>query len=57
MEGYPISSSALDTVMNYLDTNRDGDVDLMYVFYYYYIYYYYYHYYSFVEISIQFEER
>ena len=56
MEGYPISSSALDTVMNYLDTNRDGDVDLMYVFlllllllllslY------------SFVKITIQFEER
>ncbi|XP_063413357.1 leucine-rich repeat-containing protein 74A-like isoform X2 [Mytilus trossulus] len=28
-EGYPISTSALDTVMGYLDTNRDGDVDLI----------------------------
>ncbi|KAJ8298302.1 hypothetical protein KUTeg_024833 [Tegillarca granosa] len=29
MEGYPISKAALDTVMNYLDTNRDGEVDLL----------------------------
>jgi len=29
MEGYPISDKALDEVMGYLDTNKDGEVDLM----------------------------
>ncbi|XP_061165315.1 leucine-rich repeat-containing protein 74A-like [Saccostrea echinata] len=29
MEGYPISKAALDSVMSYLDTNKDGSVDLL----------------------------
>ncbi|XP_060070211.1 leucine-rich repeat-containing protein 74B-like [Ylistrum balloti] len=29
LEGYPISSAALDSVMSYLDTNKDGSVDLL----------------------------
>ena len=29
MEGFPISSSALDEVMGYLDINKDGEVDLL----------------------------
>ncbi|XP_069129547.1 leucine-rich repeat-containing protein 74B-like isoform X4 [Argopecten irradians] len=29
LEGYPISSAALDSVMSYLDTNKDGTVDLL----------------------------
>ncbi|KAK3099263.1 hypothetical protein FSP39_001818 [Pinctada imbricata] len=28
-EGYPISEDALDTVMGYLDTNKDGSIDLL----------------------------
>nr|KAG5711604.1 hypothetical protein BaRGS_016786 [Batillaria attramentaria] len=28
LEGYPISDKALDQVMGYLDTNKNGDVDL-----------------------------
>ncbi|XP_041357936.1 leucine-rich repeat-containing protein 74B-like [Gigantopelta aegis] len=28
-EGYPISDSALDTVINYLDVNNDGQIDLI----------------------------
>ncbi|KAL5012126.1 hypothetical protein ScPMuIL_010677 [Solemya velum] len=27
--GYPISSSSMDKIMNYLDTNKDGEVDLI----------------------------
>ena len=29
MEGYPISGEAMDSVMSYLDTNKDGSVDLL----------------------------
>lgn len=29
MEGYPISKEAMDSVMSYLDTNKDGSVDLL----------------------------
>lgn len=29
MEGYPISQEAMDSVMSYLDTNKDGSVDLL----------------------------
>ncbi|XP_021363228.1 leucine-rich repeat-containing protein 74B-like isoform X4 [Mizuhopecten yessoensis] len=29
LEGFPISSAALDSVMGYLDTNKDGSVDLL----------------------------
>ena len=29
MEGFPISSTALDQVMGYLDINKDGEIDLL----------------------------
>lgn len=31
MEGFPISDKALDQVMSYLDTNKDGEVDFLLV--------------------------